>query len=309
HLNSIFDSFNGSMLVSIALGVVDDETGTLYYVNAEHPWTVLYRQGRAAFIEDDAYFRKLGMADPETPFFVRTLQLEPGDVLIAGSDGRDDLVLPGDDGQMMMCEDERLFLKIVEQADGDLEAIRGNLLERGEFSDDLSLIRVAYHPSPRQIGGPEKARDRELALRQARSFARQENWPASIERLLQADAPNGDPSLRRELVRSYSGAKDYQAASKTALAYMESRPHDFDMLVAASRLCKKANQLDTAIDQAERACLRNPQHLPTLILLSELYARTGQYERAAGFLDMAESRAPGDARVQKIRRYLYNSGT
>ncbi|MCX7997508.1 MAG: SpoIIE family protein phosphatase, partial [Leptospiraceae bacterium] len=41
-LQSIFVSFDGSMIISAIVGLVDEETGTLYYINAEHPWAVLY---------------------------------------------------------------------------------------------------------------------------------------------------------------------------------------------------------------------------------------------------------------------------
>lgn len=304
-LRSIFESFNGSMLVSIALGVVDDETGTLYYLNAEHPWSVLYRDGVATFIEEEPHFRKLGMPDPDAPFSVRTLRLRPGDVLIAGSDGRDDLILPGNGGEVFMSEDENMFLEVVQASDGDLEAIRANLLGRGDLSDDLSLIRVEYHPEETQAFDIAPGSNLALALREARSLEKKEDWPAAIEQLLTASETNGDPALRRELVKCYSKVKNYDAASRTAVSYMETRPHDFEMLVAASTLCKKAKKFELAIDLAERACIRNPAHTETLIQLSELYAVTSQYERAAGFLEMAETNAPGDARIQKIRQFLY----
>lgn len=59
-LHKIFEGFDGSMLVSLVLGVVDNETGLLYFINAEHPWIVLYRDGIASFIENELMFRKLG---------------------------------------------------------------------------------------------------------------------------------------------------------------------------------------------------------------------------------------------------------
>jgi HAMP domain-containing protein len=59
-LHKVFESFSGSMLVSLAMGLIDSETGIMYYINAEHPWTVLYRDGKASFIEDELLYRKLG---------------------------------------------------------------------------------------------------------------------------------------------------------------------------------------------------------------------------------------------------------
>lgn len=52
-LGKVFECFDGSMLVSLVLGLVDTQTGLLYYVNAQHPWSILYRSGNASFIENE----------------------------------------------------------------------------------------------------------------------------------------------------------------------------------------------------------------------------------------------------------------
>jgi hypothetical protein len=52
-LNRVFESFDGSMLVSVVMAAIDDEAGVMYYINAEHPWTVLYRHGKATFTSGD----------------------------------------------------------------------------------------------------------------------------------------------------------------------------------------------------------------------------------------------------------------
>ena len=38
------------MLVSAVMGVLEEDTGFMYYINAEHPMSVLYRDGKASFI-------------------------------------------------------------------------------------------------------------------------------------------------------------------------------------------------------------------------------------------------------------------
>ena len=44
-LHKVFETFDGSMLISLVFGLVDDDSGLVYLINAEHPWSVLYRQG------------------------------------------------------------------------------------------------------------------------------------------------------------------------------------------------------------------------------------------------------------------------
>ncbi|MBK6605036.1 MAG: SpoIIE family protein phosphatase [Leptospiraceae bacterium] len=37
-LNGVFNTFDGSMLMSCACGVINEKTGQMWYFNAEHPW-------------------------------------------------------------------------------------------------------------------------------------------------------------------------------------------------------------------------------------------------------------------------------
>ncbi len=75
-LQTIFESFDGSMLVSVVLGLVEEDTGVLYYLNAEHPWTVLYRDENASFIEDELELRKIGTKGMEGDVRVRIFHLK-----------------------------------------------------------------------------------------------------------------------------------------------------------------------------------------------------------------------------------------
>ncbi|EMO03792.1 stage II sporulation protein E domain protein, partial [Leptospira interrogans serovar Icterohaemorrhagiae str. Verdun HP] len=71
-LQNIFESFDGSMLVSVVLGLVDLESGVLFFLNAEHPPTVLYRNGVATFIENKLELRKIGITGLESKMKVKT---------------------------------------------------------------------------------------------------------------------------------------------------------------------------------------------------------------------------------------------
>jgi HAMP domain-containing protein len=60
-LQNVFISFDGSMLLSAVFGLIDNELGTLYYINAEHPWMVLYRDDKAEFISSGNHIHKIGL--------------------------------------------------------------------------------------------------------------------------------------------------------------------------------------------------------------------------------------------------------
>lgn len=92
-MHKIFEGFDGSMLVSLVIGLIEEDTGFLYFINAEHPWLILYRDEKASFLENELSYRKLGTKGLNSGIFIKTFRLLPGDTIISGSDGRDDLLL------------------------------------------------------------------------------------------------------------------------------------------------------------------------------------------------------------------------
>lgn len=123
--------------------MIEEETGKCFYFNAEHPFTVLYRDGKASFLETGLQLRKLGL-DSEFDFQVQNFELKKGDVLILGSDGRDDINLTAEDTVRTINEDENLFLLNVENGKGNLEDIEAEICKHGELTDDLSLLKVEF---------------------------------------------------------------------------------------------------------------------------------------------------------------------
>lgn len=143
-LQHVFESFDCSMLVSCVLGLVEEETGLLTYVSAEHPSVVLFRDAKASFLDTETAHLKLGTPHTITDVHIRSFQMKKGDHIIAGSDGRDDLHLGGANIRIMN-ENELLFLEIVERAKGDLKEIAAQLEKEGSLTDDLTLLRLAYN--------------------------------------------------------------------------------------------------------------------------------------------------------------------
>lgn len=142
-LNQIFLLFDGAMLMSAAFGLVHSATGTVLYINCEHPWSVLYRDGTAAFIESEFMLRKLGLVGFTDKPRIRRFTLLPGDTLLVGSDGRDDLEIDGN-----VDSEETRFLRILEQTHADITLVPEQLDRIGRRTDDLSLLAITYGRIP-----------------------------------------------------------------------------------------------------------------------------------------------------------------
>lgn len=147
-LSNVLEMFNGSMLITAILGLVDEKTGTVYLVNADHPFPAVLRNGKANFLRMRDVQGRLGMP-PESnrKFVVHTFRLQAGDSMFLGSDGKDDLELSrNSEGPRAMNEDDKIFLRQIEKHRGDLQAIYQGLREIGSITDDLSLVKIEYFP-------------------------------------------------------------------------------------------------------------------------------------------------------------------
>ncbi len=143
-MNRVFLSFEGSMMTTMLLGLIEEKTGKVYYINCEHPFVALFSNGEASFPEQ-ILTTKLGLARPESEAEVNQLDLKPGEALCMGSDGKDDLLFTENDGTESRNADEGLFLRLVAESRGNPEAMQQAIEELGEVTDDLSLLTVYYH--------------------------------------------------------------------------------------------------------------------------------------------------------------------
>lgn len=146
-LNQTFRTFEGLMMVTMILGAIDEETGELFYVNAEHPFPVLYRNGRASFISSEENCNKLGFPSlTETNSVkVNSTNLFAGDSMILGSDGRDDVVIGfHSSGSPKINDDSERFLTCVENGKGNLDEISKWIQKDVSLLDDLSLLKITY---------------------------------------------------------------------------------------------------------------------------------------------------------------------
>jgi tetratricopeptide (TPR) repeat protein len=271
------------MLISLVFGLVDDNTGLVYMINAEHPWSVLYRKGKAEFIESDLDFRKLGTLGVDSTIFVKTFQMEPGDVLIAGSDGRDDLLIQDERGRESLQHDENLFLDHVEKAGGKLDAIVQSLTGEGELTDDLSLLRLGFREDLQEPALDLSQRYVAL-LEQMKEAYRAGDFVKVINRLEdERIAESREAPLMRLLAQSYLRTRDYQRALSVAQDYAFLKPSDTEMLFAVSYCAGRVGQLELAADYGERIRLREPHNTRFLFNLARVYAGQGNPGRASGF--------------------------
>ncbi len=272
-MNSAFQGFDGSMSISLILGLVDESNGFLYYINAEHPFPILLRENKAQFLSEEATNFKVGMLHERAR--IETFRIRPGDIIILGSDGRDDLSMAGDGENRSINEDHTAILQEVELSEGDLETLATNLQARGELTDDLSLLSISYSPQedlqPTRDGIPKRA---------ARYIG--ESRPMEALPILERELQNGNdsPELQKLLYEAYKHCGQPEKSASAAASYIDRRPGSLQMIYNAALEYTRAGMLADAISMAERLQSRKPEARPVLKLLKKLYEKTGQNELA-----------------------------
>ena len=305
-LQTVFQSFDGSMLISAILGLVDEENGTLYYLNAEHPYAVLYRNGRASFLDSDNALRKVGVEGLADMLRITTHQLQPGDVLILGSDGRDDVLLGhGDDGARQINEDETMFLRRVEEGGGVLAKIEQSLLASGALTDDLSLLRLAWLEDaaiPEEPRYPDAfLRDRDEGRRALRE-GRLDDARAAFDRA--AAAGLHDPILLRDRARLEIRTHNFEQGLLLAERALQENDNDPEMIYLASYACKVCGNPGRAIELGERLRLRDPDLVRNLVNLADSYRLEGNRGAALLLLDRVRELEPDNSSVLKLAAVL-----
>ena len=273
-LQNIFVSFDGSMLVSVFLGLIDDTNGFLYYINAEHPLPVLFQNGEARFVGRGTQLRKIGVQDIDNSLVIQTTLLEPGAALIAGSDGRDDLMIGEDsEGNRILNEDENIFLRNVESGKGDLATIEAKIQETGVITDDLSLLKVIYRENEKaETYQPDPAffAEKEEALRALRSQDFQRS-AAHFEKAVNL-YPLSHETIRNAVFAYYFNGMFEKTAEHCERAHWLF-PEDTDLIYWTALALKKAGKLRLAADHGERVRLRRPDLSSNLLNLAEIYYR------------------------------------
>ncbi len=266
-MHKAFESFDGSMLMSIVFGLIDEVSGTMYFMNAEHPDIVLYRDGVAGFIQSSNQYRKLGTQGQTGSICVEVFSLRPDDVIILGSDGRDDIIIgkEPDSDYDIINQDENLFLAHVKNADGDLENIYENIAKTGKLMDDLSLLRIHYKGTMTD----QKKLDDEL-----------------------------------KILEDYKEVGKFDKYAELGEKIISDYPQLTNFLYDMSLTFKELGQYEKAIDYGERLRLRDAKNTSILLVLIESYHGLGRKERAKSILDVCLKVRPEDIRFLKLKEEI-----
>lgn len=255
-IQNLFSAFGGNMMVSGVLGLLDEEEEKIYFINAEHPNVVLYRDGVAEYLDKEITLGKFGFAH-EIDLKVHEFKLKKNDVIFIGSDGKDDLV-KNINGERKINTDHNLFLRIVEQAKGKLKSIINFIYKNYEQMDDISILRISfkeenynrnhhhieeeklyrvkiksfirqknYIKALELMEGPSESQPFEILLYRGYCFLSLQRYLKALKYLLKAKEKNSDhPVLLKFIGITYYNLKNYPLAKEYWERALELKPDD-----------------------------------------------------------------------------------
>ncbi|TGM80778.1 7TM diverse intracellular signaling domain-containing protein [Leptospira bouyouniensis] len=280
-LQSVFASFDGSMLSSVVLGMVGGN-GFVYYINAEHPWSILYRDGVSSFIETELSMRKLGFPKNNTHFQIKTFALLDGDILIIGSDGRDDIGIYNGTEIRNINEDETLILRFVERSEGNLLKLVKEIEENGEITDDISFLKITYHSTNKNITISESIRTKFLNIQSEVKKGNEKQALSDIHSLIEEAAHPNFHSLAGKI---YFQNKEWEKAILHFKKSLEGNPSKENYLYMIAKAEYLLGRLTEAVVWSERLFLRNKFNQKNTKLFFHLLDRMEQYDKKNFYLD------------------------
>jgi len=317
-LQRVFASFNGSMLISAILGLIDEETGAMYFFNAEHPWLIRYHNGKAVFVENELTMRKIGSIETDTGITIRAMQLQYNEVIFLGSDGRDDVLvgIDAETGQRVINEDETRFLHCLEDADGELQRLVENVARDSELTDDFTLIRIEWK-KPAPVMPPEFESARASAIA-AFTEARNDTAAQLLQKAIQLYP---DAEIIEKLAACYREQGKDQEVIQTYQQGLDIFPLHENLLYNVVNDCRRIihkifdeskgkekkslmEYLRIAIDYGERLLIVQPKHFKGMLHVADCYRMVGRFADARALLRNAREISPNDEILKTIENLL-----
>ncbi|MCB1157279.1 MAG: SpoIIE family protein phosphatase, partial [Leptospiraceae bacterium] len=332
-LNLVYKTFDGYLLATACMFLINDETGECLYINAGHPRTVLLRNEKANFIETSIeHTKKIGL-DLNASDLIKSFKLKDKDILILGSDGKDHINLSPGKAQTRINEKEDLFLRLVEKANGKLFELEQNIFLTGEVTDDFSLLRLEFTVPKDSSGltrqeiffGEESSSREEFFFgeddfsekedisvvsemyTQGRKLYQEGNVKKAIEVLSKAfKKDDKNQKLNKLFGLACFKDKQYEIAIRVISQYLKQDPDNTEMWYYMSLAQRKVGQYVQSIDSAKKFYEKFPDNVQNLINLSDLYRIEGNFKKAEHFSKLALKIDPENKNAKKILEVLEN---
>ncbi|MFZ5628360.1 MAG: 7TM diverse intracellular signaling domain-containing protein [Spirochaetota bacterium] len=307
-IHDLFVSFDGTMFVSAIFGLIDKSTGLLYFSNSEHPLLALYRNGEANFLPQGLSTRKIGMPIDNLHFQLNVFQLREGDVIIAGSDGRDDVLVKNEHNDEILNEDENRILELIEAGKGKARNICSEIKKTARLKDDLSLLTIHCRRLAREKTKIEEEQQK-LILQTTGKLLRRLDLSGAFETLRGYFSGHQlPPEAVKYLSFIYRKKNDLQGYASLLRQYHHAFPPESRIQLNLARALRKLGERQEAIDFAESYLCRNNSDLACRSLLAVLYAEAGIFAKSREHVEEIRAQEPDSPIASRLLDFFTRQG-
>lgn len=303
-IHDLFVSFDGTMFVSAIFGLIDKSSGLLYFANSEHPFLALHRAGKASFVPQTLSTRKIGMPIDNQHFRLNVFQLQEGDAIVAGSDGRDDVLLHTGDQGDVLNEDEHRILRFIEAGKGRATQICSEIKKLARLKDDLSLLTIHCRRFAREKVRVDEEKQK-MILQASGRLIRGLDFAGAFDTLRGYFTGRQLPAEAvRYLSYIYRKRNDLRGYVSLLRQYYIAFPPQSRIQLALARALRKLGERQEAIDFAESFLCRNSEDIACRALLAVLYAEAGIHNKSREHIEQVRERSPDNPVIARLSAFL-----
>ncbi|TGL59532.1 SpoIIE family protein phosphatase [Leptospira sarikeiensis] len=239
-IQSLFESFDGNLFATGILSLMDPENSTIFFLNAQHPSSILVRNRISGYVENETSY-KMGIPFEREIPKVYSISLLEEDVLIFGSDGREDLRTRTPSREIESFSENFLLEAI--HTNSPISDLTDRMKGYGDYTDDVSLVRI------HRIRENEK-RSRDL-------------WRETSKR----------KNLQKGILLWKQNEKRAAIGVFSKLSMED--PRDLDIAYISAWAFWKIGDLEKAKAYSEKLLYRDPKNHQNLVLLAKIYFKLG----------------------------------
>ncbi len=142
-IQEVLGGFEGFMMISCVIGLIDEENGFTYFINFDHPKPLQIRSNKEFNFLEYNNHNKLGFPSKIQTLQINRTYLQNQESFVAYSDGCIEIEM-----NEKINENETLIIELLSKTSEDLSDFLSNLQKKGIIKDDISLLKIVYNKIP-----------------------------------------------------------------------------------------------------------------------------------------------------------------
>lgn len=138
-VQEVLETFEGFMMISCVMGLLDEENGFLYLLNFDHPKPIIINQNNDLVFIESKIHKKLGFPKENHFLQIHRSFLNQNDSIITYSDGCIELEI-----NKQINENETIIKDILLETSEDYSNFLTIIQKKGQIKDDISIIKIQY---------------------------------------------------------------------------------------------------------------------------------------------------------------------